>query len=257
MFDLMHTTPHTTSQNEVLFLSNPLGVAREWQGLADTIGTLAPSRMFDRTGAFQNAARFSHAGAHLVAHGSAAHHVIQAAIQHPGEVRSITLIDPDILASLPDLHDCPSYRQNLRINAKATALVDQGRTSEAAQCVINWWMGRSAWSNTSNRLRSRFAAAIPALIADWRSQARSPLCLLGLASVPCPIQIVIGRHAPADIRALTQVMRLALPQTSRLKIHGAHGASHLTHPHIVGPALRKFVVCNDAGWHTELQRHAA
>lgn len=257
MFDSLHAMPHSSTQTEVLFLSNSLGVAREWEGLSDTVGAIAAPRMFDRPGEFHRAVRLSSAGAHLVAHGSAAYHAIQTAIRYPGDVRGITLIDPDILASLPDLHDCPIYRQNLQINALATVLADQGRSADAARCVIDWWMGRSAWSNTSERLRSRFAADMPALVADWRNQASSPLCLLGLTNVHCPIQIITGRDAPADIRALTQVLCLALPQTSLVKVKGARGASHLTHPHLVGPALRKFIVYNKTGWHTEPQRRAA
>jgi len=257
MFDLLHTTTYTAPKTEILFLSNPLGVASEWHGLSGAVGTLAPFRVFEKPRDFQDAAKLSFAGAHLVAHGSAAYHAIQTALRHPDRIRGITLIDPDILASLPDLHDCPSYRQNLRINSKATALVVQSRNAQAAQVVIDWWMGRLSWINTSERLQTRFAEAMPALIADWRIQARDPLCLLGLATIHCPIQIVTGRNAPADLRALIHVMRLALPQTRLLKVQYACGASHLTHPHIVGPALRKFVVCTAAGWHTEPQRHAA
>lgn len=257
MFDFLNTPTHTNMQTEILFLSSPFGVTREWTGLSDTVGSLASTRAFGHPAAFQHAARLSCAGAHLVAHGSAAHHAIQTAIQYPNDINALTLIDPDILTSLPDLHDCPSYRKNLEMNAKATALVDQGKTIEAAECVIDWWMGRSAWAKTSERLKVRFAKNMPALVADWRNQARAPLCLLGLAAVRCPIQIITGRDAPADIRALTQVMRLALPKTSLLKIKAAHGASHLSHPHIVGPALRKSIVCNDTGWQTAYQRNAA
>lgn len=256
MFDFANDASSHPIQT-VFFLSNPLGNTREWTGLAQTIGALATCRAFDRPDAFRTALSQMTAPAHLVAHGSAAYHALQVAAQDPDAVQSVTLIDPDILAAVPDMHACPTYHKNLSIMQRAKELCDQGQTQEAAQLTVDWWMGRATWHNTNPTLQVRFASAMPALVAEWQMQEADPLCLLNIATVRCPIKLVLGRKTPAGIRSLAQLVRLALPNASLQRVSEARGACHLTHPHVVGPELRNFVVEHAVDWQSAEYLQAA
>ncbi|MEL6169019.1 MAG: hypothetical protein AAFR35_10025 [Pseudomonadota bacterium] len=258
MYDFMTDTAEPGMHRaEILFLSNPLGAAGEWKGLADTMGGQSITQTIVRPADLQPAIWRSFAGVHLVAHGSSASHALRMALSPTHPIQSLTLIDPDILPALSDLHDCPTYRRNLRLVATATACVERGQPVEAAQKVVDWWMGRSAWARTSTRLQRRFAAGMPRLVSDWRVQSETPIALADLAAIACPIQILTGRRVPGDIQNLCHILRIVLPQATVIRVPGARGACHLSHPHLVGPQFRNFVVDNDWCWQSEPQKRAA
>ena len=63
--------------------------------------------------------------------------------------------------------------------------------------------------------------------------------------------------APAPIRSLARLMRVAVQTLSITQVKGARGAAHLTDPHVVGPEVCKFVVSSDREWHTRFGLPAA
>ncbi|MEM1428288.1 MAG: alpha/beta hydrolase [Pseudomonadota bacterium] len=243
MFDFAHPMDRPAlAANTALFLSNPFGVAQEWVGISDCLGPQASCRAYDRPGAFTHDARLASQPVHLVAHGTGGYHALVTAIREPSRVHSVTLIDPDLICALRELAPCHQFRGHLRMIRKATDLVAENRPREAAQRVTEWWMGRRAWGHTSPRLQARFTAAMPSVVAEWRAQAEAPLDLLGVVTLDCPVHIVTGRRVRSDIRALSQLLRVAFPDCALTTVSSARGASHLSDPHIVGPLIRNRIV---------------
>lgn len=252
MFDFMPRSDHARrTAPPVLFLSNPFGVAGEWSGIAETLGDQADCEAYEDPSAYLRRVCGRPEGPHLVAHGTGAYHALIAAIQHPHCVRSVTLIDPDIICAMPDLIPCPQFRRHTMLVRRAQDLALCGKHRDAAAQVIDWWMGRRAWSKTAFRLKARFAGAMPALADEWRMQAKAPVNLLGLVALACPVKVVTGRRAPSEITELARLLRMAIPEASMVLVKSARAASHLTDPHVVGPELRNFIVSSDLGWHTK------
>ena len=83
------------------------------------------------------------------------------------------------------------------------------------------------------------------------------MTLLDLVNIACPVRIVAGSRAPAPIRSLARLMRVAVQTLSITQVKGARGAAHLTDPHVVGPEVCKFVVSSDREWHTRFGLPAA
>lgn len=235
----------------VLFLSSPFGAAREWRGISECLGRRAVCRTFGRGEEFRRHAQSVSGASHLVAHGTGACHALRVALECPKAVRSVTLIDPDIIRALPDLTPCLQFRGHLGMIRRAIELHAANRHDDAAALVTDWWMGRQAWARTAARLRQRFANAVPAMVLEWRSQSSSPLLLHELAALSCPMRILTGRRVRSDITALSRFLRLAVPEVSLTRVAAARAASHLTAPHVVAPEIANFVASNEMAWQTE------
>lgn len=247
MFDFAHPMDRPARADQtVLFLSSPFGVSREWAGLSECLGPQAECRTHDRPAPFMHDARLSSDPVHLVAHGTGAYHALSTAMRDPYLVRSVTLIDPDLICAMRELAPCHQFRGHTRMIDRATGLVEGDRPEAAAQIVTDWWMGRRAWSRTSPRLQARFAAAMQRLVAEWQAQSVAPLDLLDVVTLDCPVHIVTGRRVRSDVRALTQLLRIALPDCTLTTVPFARAAAHLSDPHIVGPALRNGIVSRHA-----------
>lgn len=232
----------------VLCLSNAFGSTREWDGITLCLGDRADCLGFTRTAQWQDTLDLSQGGAHLVAHGPRAYHALRLAASRPHAVRSLTLIDPDLISAFPELAPCTQFRAQARMIDRTVSAAAWGAHREAARTAVDWWMGRNAWTRTAPRLRDRFARAVPAMLADWRAQARAPLDIVDLGTLAPPVHLVTGARAPADIRSMVRLLRSVLAPATVTFVKGAGTAAHLTDPHLAAPEIRKFVVSCEAGW---------
>ncbi|MCR9086376.1 MAG: alpha/beta hydrolase [Rhodobacteraceae bacterium] len=252
MFDSVPQTPCiATTAPPVLFLSDPFGTPGEWSGVSEFLGPRGNCRAFDDPAEWRCAVERAPKGAHLAAHGTAGYHALKAAMDHPHAVRSVTLVDPDIIRAIPDLMLCCQFRGQLKLIARATALASDCRHEEAAAKVMDWWRGPRSWKRTAPRTRAEFVRAMPLLADEWWTQDRTPLSLLRLARLSCPIKVISGRRMPSEVRSLAHVLRMAIPDFSLQLVKSARALSHLTHPQIVSPEIGKFIVCSDMGWHSD------
>ena len=252
MFDFMpHPANAPMTAPPVLCLSGPTGTADEWIGLEQCLGSRGACQTTDMPLVFRRKLTMAPDGAHVVAHGSAAYHALKAAIEMPLKVRSLTLIDPDIIAALPELKACPQFFGQLRMIERVTAEVAEGRTEAAATRVTNWWMGRGAWDRTSGTVQDMQVRAMPRLAAEYQGQAATPLPLLALVTLPCPVRIVAGRRAPSGIRSFARLLRVAIREVSMTLVKGARGSAHVSDPHVVAPDISNFIVSSDRGWQSQ------
>ncbi len=258
MFDfIFHTEDTAMTAPPVLFLSSPFGAKREWTGVSEFLGPRGACRAFDRADEWTRRIEVAPDGVHLVAHGTAAYHALMSAMEAPHAVRSVTLVDPDIICAMPDLADCPQFRRHLRMIRHALDLSSGRRSGAAAARVIDYWMGRKAWARSAPAVRDRFAGAMPELAEAWRGQRQAPLNPLQLVALRCPVRVVTGRRAPAEVRSLARLLRMVVPELSISLVNSARGASHLTDPHIVAPDIGKFIVSSDMRWQTDTRRAVA
>lgn len=258
MFDFMPHPAHTfMSAPPVLCLSGPTGMRDEWIGLADCLGPRGACQSFDDASVLRRRLWAGPDGAHLVAHGTAAYHVLKMTEEIPERVRSLTLVDPDIIQALPELAACPQFFGHLSLIRRVREALPLGRLEAAAARVTEWWMGRGTWATTSYAIKERVAEAMPALAREWRIQEDAPLTLLTLVNLSCPVRIIAGRRTPSSIRSLVRLLRVAVPEVSVTFVKGARGACHLTDPHVVGPEISNFIVSSDADWHTQASLLAA
>ncbi len=251
MFDILpHRHDAPLAAPPVLCLSGAMGTTDDWISLSEYLGPRGACRTLADAKELERHLRMAPDGAHIVAGGTAAYHALKLAGDMPERVRSLTLVDPDIIAALPDLIGCPQFHGHSDLIRKVRRLVAEGRTQEAAVKVTDWWMGRRAWSKTAPVIRTDIRAAMPMLVGAWRAQSETPLNLLGLVTLSCPVRIITGRRAPSPIRSLARLLRVVVTDLSVTFVRSARANVHLSDPHVVAPDISNFIVSSDLGWHT-------
>ena len=258
MFDFMIQNRETqVAAAPVLFLSSAMGETWEWNGIADCLGPRGACQMFDHPADWAHAAFIAPDGAHLVAHGAAAYDALRVAAGYGEIVRSVTLIDPDLIAGLPELAACLQFRRHAGMIRRVQTRVAEEDRVGAAELAVEWWMGRGAWSRTAPELRGRLEKAIARLSADWQRQAAAPFDLTELSGIAAPVRVITGRRAPSDIRAMTRLLRMVVPELSARFVKFASASAHLTDPHIVGPDVSNFIVSCDLAWQDQPEQRMA
>lgn len=247
MFDF--ETPRGKDPAPVVLLSGAFGGPGEWTGVAGALGEGFDPACFGAPAEGIGAVARAPHGAHLVAHGTAAHAAILAADAAPWLVRSLTLIDPDLAPALPGIAVSPVHRPALEMRARAATYAAEGDAWNAAREAIDFWMGAGAFLASSTALQQRFASRVGRMSRDHADQAARPLDIYTLAGVVCPTLVLTGRDAAAELREIQRLLVHAIPFAERGRMPGAGACSHLTDPHLVGPMLRDFLARAERGWH--------
>lgn len=234
----------------VLFLSGALGGAGEWTGVAESLGAgFVPARHGDAPSAILDLARYP-AGAHVVAHGSAAYDALARAAAEPWRFRSLTLIDPDLAAALPDLAMAPQYRAGRAMRRNVAVYAAEGDAWNAVREAVDFWMGKGAFARSSLALQQRLASRCGPLVSAYARQSARPLDVFDLAKVACPTFVITGSKAAPELRENARLAFFAIPRAKRLLVREAGACAHLTDPHVVGPAVREFLENCESRWQT-------
>lgn len=239
MFDMDHDT--AAGGPTAFFLSGALGARGEWKSLEGCISGTHLAVPFSDAAEGVDMLDFAPTGAHLIAHGTAVHTALRAAMERPERVRSLTLIDPDIATALPELAVSPMFRAGQQMRTRMERYAGEGDAFNAAREAVDFFMGRRAFRNSSFGLQQTFARRVGALSAAYAAQRAQPFDLSGLSTIQSRTLIVTGRFAAAELRECARLLMFAMPPARRFIVSGARAASHMTDPHIVGPEVLKFL----------------
>ena len=143
--------------------------------LRDEVALLEP--VFERAGE-----RFT-----LVGHSYGAAIALIAAFSQPGRVRALALYEPTLFslvdAESPPPNDADGIKE--AVNAAATYL-DTGDTNRAAECFIDYWMGKGAWASMPDARKAPIAASV-VNVRGWAwALMRELTSLAAPASRPLP-----------------------------------------------------------------------
>lgn len=247
MFDF--NTHSDRAASTVLFLSGGLGAANEWRAVAESLGPAFAVQRHSDSHAGIRALDQHPEGAHVVAHGTAAHPAILTAAACPGHVRSLTLIDPDVIGALPDAAAAPARGPGTAMRRRVLDHSRRGDFIDATREAVDFWMGRGAYGKSSRELQEKLGARLHRLVRDYRAQTEWSFDADTVSSVVCPVLVMTGRKAPSELKDAARLMVHGLPFAEPFGVPGAKACAHLTDPHLVGPALRAFLARTDRGWH--------
>ena len=246
MFDI-DPTP-ADDRAPVVFLSGAFGGAGEWTGVAGALGPDFEAIAWSDTAGGLAAVSEMPSGAHLVAHGTAAYPALAAAADAPWALRSLTLVDADMSAALPEIAPTQGIHDIVAERTRFAMFTMEGDAWNAAREEIDFWIGPGAFLASSVRLQRRFAARVGRLADALRQQATQPVDDQARAGVVCPVMLMTGASAPQGLQETHLHLALSLPFARDLRIPGAGVCSHLTDPHLAGPALRGFLARTQSGW---------
>ena len=179
-------------------------------------------------------------GGHVIGHSFGGTVALRFAIENPGRVKSLTLIEPVLFAaageSEPDV--LQAYVEASDLFGKA--LAEEDWTAAAKDFLSIWGDGR-AWDTLSAREQAAYADLMPfvrdtepALLHDEKRLLR----MGALEAISCPTLLVRGASSEPVIGAVHKTLARRIPGAVDLVVEGAGHMVPLTHPMPVAHHIR-------------------
>jgi lipase len=241
---------------ELLLLHCTLAHGGAWKGVArrlsDRFHLVAPDMVGHGDGPPGDPARDYHdqatehargflpdAGAHLVGHSFAATVALRLAIEAPGRVHSLTLIEPVLFAAAPD---GPAKRANADTLARMVPMVEAGDTRGAARIFLSVWGAGEEFDALPEAKAARIAGQMWIIGAQRASLHHDAAQLLPrLAQVDCPVLLIEGSTSPPVIGQILARLEAGLPRSERMAIEGAGHMAPVTHSAETAGAIADFL----------------
>lgn len=248
-----------TGPREALLIHRGLGRAADWQpvsrGLAGTLSMTA----FDMPGhgrsapwdgqaevqgqAAEIAVEFLEGPADVIGHSFGATVALRLAVENPGLVRALVLIEPVFFAAA--FADHPHLRAALdaQLAGFVTALA-QGDTRAAARAFTDIWGDGTPWEDVPEPQKRQLAEGMPLVAAgdaalfDDVGGMLTPGRLEGL---DIPVQLIEGSASPWIIEPISESLAARLPRAERAVIMGAGHMAPLTHAKQVAAEIGRFL----------------
>ena len=178
----------------------------------------------------------------LVGHSYGGAVALIATVMQPRRVRALALYEPTLFALIEAESPSPNDADGIR-NAVAAAgrALDAGDAEGAAECFIDFWMGKGAWARTPEARRGPIAASV-ANVRGWKEALfTEPTPLGAFAALDIPVLYMTGKLSPASSLGVARLLAKALPRVEVVKFDGLEHMGPVTHPEIVNEAIAGFL----------------
>jgi pimeloyl-ACP methyl ester carboxylesterase len=186
-----------------------------------------------------------HEPTHLIGHSFGATVALRLAVEDPGAVASLTLVEPVLFALLAET-DPATFAVERQAAAETDAAMDAGDWARAADLFLaRWGAGRGVADERSAAMRAR----MPLVAATQRATSRPATAAVrrnDLVRIACPVLLVGGTASPPVIAAILDALAAGLPMARRVEISGAGHMVPVTHPGPVSDAIAAFLATCDA-----------
>jgi pimeloyl-ACP methyl ester carboxylesterase len=178
----------------------------------------------------------------LVGHSYGAAVALIAAIALPQRVRALALYEPTLFslvdAESPPPNDADGIRNAVAGAAAALDAADPGR---AAECFIDFWMGKGAWARTPEPRRGPIADAVKNVRGWAEALIGESTPLAAFRELKIPVLYMVGGRSPASSLGVARLLTRALPQVRVLEFDDLGHMGPVTHPERVNEAIVRFL----------------
>src|SRR5262245_31294378 len=178
----------------------------------------------------------------LVGHSYGAAVALIAALAQPGRVRALALYEPVLFALLDAESPPPNEADGIRdAVTRAVAAFDAGDPAGAAECFIDFWMGRGTWARMPDSRKAPIAASIGNLRQWANALMTEPTSLAAFSNLRIPVLLITGRESPPSSRGVARLLTGALPRIEVVELPGVGHMGPITHPDIVNDVIVDFL----------------
>ena len=165
-----------------------------------------------------------------------------AAVLQPHRIRILALYEPTLFALLDAESPPPNDADGIRgaVAAAATAL-DAGELFGAAECFIDFWMGKGTWARTPESRKGPISAPVVNIRGWARALFNEPTPLATFSKLNVPVLYMMGRDSPPSSRSVGWLLMRALPQVQVVEFNGMGHMGPITHPEVVNQAISRFL----------------
>jgi pimeloyl-ACP methyl ester carboxylesterase len=180
--------------------------------------------------------------AHLVGHSYGGTVALNAARHFPGQVASLTLIEPVAFHLLRRAEEPDGWREVAALAERHLALVGEGRDAAAAEAFVTYWTGPKAWQQISDAARDSAVRTAAKVAAEWRLLFAAEDDRDAISGIGAPTLLICGGRTRTPARRVVELLRRTLPHTLYHEISDAGHMSPLTHPADIAEAIRRHAV---------------
>lgn len=176
---------------------------------------------------------------HLVGHSFGGAVALRVALDYPGLLRSLALIEPVAFHLL--LRDDPVDRGlYAEISAVASTVSEcalNGHSEAGMARFVDYWNGRGAWLRLSPAMQAGLAGQITAIATNFVALFADPTPEAAYRRVEVPALVVRGSDSPGPARRVAELIAQGLPAATQRTVAGAGHMLPLTHPAPLARAL--------------------
>lgn len=177
---------------------------------------------------------------HVVGHSYGAAVALRFALDRPGRVKSLTLIEP---VCFHLLHEAPAgsadrglYLEIIDLAAVMSRCADRGY-APAMSRFVDYWNGKGAWIELRPDQRAELVRRGPKVALDFWATLTEPAPLTAYQRIAAPTLILRGTRSPQPTQRIAELLTVAMPEARLRSIDGAGHMLPLTHRDAVNAAI--------------------
>jgi pimeloyl-ACP methyl ester carboxylesterase len=164
----------------------------------------------------------------VVGHSYGGAAAVRLAIDHPGKVRSLLLIEPILTCLMREAGD-PLFEESVAVNRAFVAGVDKGEPEAAWQLFLDARNGAGTWARLPETRRQEFLVQSAKARDTALSNLGNCTTLAECRAIRAPMTVACGEATTAADRRTSEIVRDVTGACYEV-ITGAGHMSPLTHP---------------------------
>lgn len=174
----------------------------------------------------------------LIGHSAGGIAALQLALAAPGMIRSLTLVEPVLFATLRNTPHWGGYTRQRQVYAEASA---RGDLETAARAFMALWGDGTPWDEIDPRQRAYASRRMPLIAASGPGADDDSGAVLAegrLESLDLPVMMIAGTASPETVHTINEGLASRLPDVGVATVEGAGHMCPVTHPAQVAGLIR-------------------